>query len=375
MVKNNYNQKCVMRIKFLIASYLLVLTLLPLTAMGQNPITRQNAPKEEVKIPPKPAKVLKVNGLSNGFPLTKIDLRREQKFDVYCSDGDYSIKDVPRWCRVTNKTNKGFSISAVFPNRSIEDLRDYIVIEGAGKKIHYPIVHEGELLAEINGVTDTILNSELILDVHIAMRRQANSYWKEKDFNRSYSLYAFFYDNDGKPLVNRDSSAISTYRHFSYQRGHSDIELSIPLYKLHKTNLFNNQMKVGFLIKIWNEQGNGNIVARRSPFTLKLPEVEFFINGKSVSELEGLDGIFNYDSGGGSKHFAVKATYGYSVDSIPDWCYIQNKSNSGFDLFCYHYNSVVGRTGSVVVSSAGRKIRLFISQSSYAMETLKRKRR
>lgn len=367
-----------MRIKFFIASYLLVITLLPLTAVGQNPITRQNASKEEkVKKPakPKPTKVLKVNGLSNGFPLTKIDYRREQKFDVYCSDGDYSIKDIPRWCRVANKTNKGFSIRASFPNRSIEDLRDYIVIEGADKTIRFPIVQEGELLAEINGVTDTILNSELILDVHIAMRRQANSYWTEWYFNRYYFLYAFFYDNDGKPLVNRDSSAISTYGRFSYQRGHSDIGLSIPLNKLHKTNLFNNQMKVGFLIKIWNEEGNGNIVARRSPLTLKLPEVEFSINGKSVSELEGLDGIFNYDSSGGSKHFVVKATYGYSVDSIPDWCFILHKNNVGFDLFCKPYDSVVGRIGSVVVSSAGRKIRLFISQSSYAMETLKRKRR
>lgn len=64
-----------------------------------------------------------------------------------------------------------------------------------------------------------------------------------------------------------------------------------------------------------------------------------------------------------SYYFDVSCSGSYSVGNLPDWCYVSEKSRSGFWLKYVDNNSAVSRVGSFEVTGAGRSVRINLTQA------------
>lgn len=365
------NRVC--RIKMLVV----LLTLLPTMTMAQAPVTRMNSSQSseshhkqnELK-----KKILNVNRSTSNI-IIKLDKTREQWIDVYCNDGNFTISNIPEWCIIADKSKNGFNIRAKSPNSSIENRCDIIKIEGAGKTRLISVIQQGELYAQINKVNDSISDKKLIISIDFGMKKTED---EKDDWRKTYYLTRVdFYDHEGRPLK---TDHVGFYRGTNGQVSikdnilvrndndsvkHFHMALSIPIGYITPNVKDIGEYLIKYKVVLYNNINEQEIVSSQLMSTNI--NIELLINGRN----QFVDSSCDYKTDGGIKHFEVKSLSEFSIDSIPDWCSIKNKSQTGFDLYCHPYINdhkdqyeQPTRMGVVVVSSGKSKIKTYIFQNT-----------
>lgn len=172
---------------------------------------------------------------------------------------------VPSWCKIDYKSMTGFRLSTLSNNNSLLDRNDYFEVQTPkGNTARINVIQQGNPDYKSATIkTVTVSNNEDVngkegLCVHVSF----NIIGMKKE---DALVSCYFYDSDGKALVDRNGSYNTTGNpsHVAASKNikpgydntvYSDLQIKIPYRELHRSDVANDSLKVR--VVIWDKSSS-----------------------------------------------------------------------------------------------------------------------
>lgn len=191
-------------------------------------------------------------------------------------------------------------------------------------------------------------------------------------------VVAYFYDSNGKALVNTNGSYGTTGSTSYVSTGedikpgydntlYSDLEIKIPYDELHLSGTYSRTLRVDVVIWDYTTSNHTEITRKENTTFTCIPNISYLKIDGSVS-----DKTKYFGEAGGREYYSVSTSASsYETWGVPSWCSIENKTSTGFTLVCNRNTSTSSRSDYMKVKAAGQEIRIDIKQEASSGPTAK----
>lgn len=183
-------------------------------------------------------------------------------------------------------------------------------------------------------------------------------------------VVAYFYDSNGKALVNTNGSYGTTGSTSYVSSGedikpsydnalYSDLEVKIPYDELHLSGTYSRTLRVDIVIWDYTSSNHAEIARKENTTFTCIPSTSYLkIDGSTSNKTK------YFGEAGGREYYNVSTSANsYETWGVPSWCSIENKTLAGFTLVCNRNANSSSRNDYMLVKAAGREIRIDITQA------------
>lgn len=257
-------------------------------------------------------------------------------------------------------------------NTSTNSRTDYFTIKSGNLEKRINISQSGNTQTTSNNATiksvyvsnDADVDGEKGLSVKVSFDVSGM-----KGHNGRVSCY--FYDTNGNALIDRNNRYHTSGTPSNVSSGedikprydnstYTDFEIKIPYSELHLSSTYSRTLRVD--VVVWDYySGSGKEVARKDGTTFTcVPNISYLkVDGSTTNKSK------YFGESGGREYYSVNTSAStYETWGVPSWCRIENKTSSGFTLFCERNTSRSSRSDYMKVKAAGKEIRIDIEQEA-----------